>query len=732
MYQSRLHATNGLVSVALDTLSGEILELVKENSWDNVIKSNCHPKAWMPFVLECVIDGKTVKGRPARYEERCKDASLNAKVEIIQNEKSAIVKVDYPAAVFGDVILPIKTHVEIELPENDVRMKWNITVQPDGEHELERVMFPAISGVWLGDTWEDDILMVPANAGIRIVNPVKTLAEPAKTINWKWQEYRYTYSINGCGSAKDERDSYVREYIYSGPASMCYMDLYDEGENTGLYITCRDHDLRNVSIRTEAFGEINPGLGLSIVHNAFTNETFKSQECVIALHDGDWHWAADEYREYRKSIVTTTARKHRPDWFMKSTGLVAHYDFKYQTHGVVHKYKDIPEIFEQAKAMGMNHLLISGWNYDGFDHGFPEYRVDPELGTEEEFRNAIHKVREMGGHVAFYINSRLCNVKYENRAKLIKESTIMRKDGSMKIENYGARDLNFAILCNQSPEWRDEFVGVVDYLTNNIGADSMYLDQLAMAGGELCFHPGHKEHEGKPYYWNHGYMKMLEQMRNTYTDDGVAMLYEGVSDIYGWGVSGQLISTMFNPLSAPEMYKYTFPDEVLVDMMNARRNSGMRAEHVARKSTMLLYRAFVCGSYFWVYDLEMDNTFRRDPDQYERLKHILALRSAWINTYGHGTFKDNVGIKNASAGIVAKKYEIENGLLVAVSNEHRQEAYFDVEVANESVCAFVRTYNDPDTEKQVAISFKKINGKTYAHIELDAEEELDVVIIKEA
>ena len=87
----------------------------------------------------------------------------------------------------------------------------------------------------------------------------------------------------------------------------------------------------------------------------------------------------------------------------------------------------------------------------------------------------------------------------------------------------------------------------------------------------------------------------LEQMRQTYTDDGVAMLYEGVSDIYGWGVSGQLISTMFNANSAPEMYKYTFPGEVLVDMMNARRNSGMRAEHVARKSTMLLYRAFVCG-----------------------------------------------------------------------------------------------------------------------------------------
>ena len=68
----------------------------------------------------------------------------------------------------------------------------------------------------------------------------------------------------------------------------------------------------------------------------------------------------------------------------------------------------------------------------------------------------------------------------------------------------------------------------------------------------------------------------------------------------------------------PEVYKYTFPDQILVDMMNPRRHSAMRPEHIARHSTEFLYKAFVMGSYFWCYDLECDNTWRRDPEQAQR------------------------------------------------------------------------------------------------------------------
>ena len=64
-----------------------------------------------------------------------------------------------------------------------------------------------------------------------------------------------------------------------------------------------------------------------------------------------------------------------------------------------------PELYRQARDLGLHHLLLSGWNKDGFDYGFPHYTPNPLLGTEEDLREAIQQVRGMGGHVAFYINS---------------------------------------------------------------------------------------------------------------------------------------------------------------------------------------------------------------------------------------------------------------------------------------------------------------------------------------
>ncbi|MEG0766944.1 MAG: DUF6259 domain-containing protein, partial [Clostridia bacterium] len=338
-------------------------------------------------------------------------------------------------------------------------------------------------------------------------------------------------------------------------------------------------------------------------------------------------------------------------------------------------------------------------------HGFPQYWINPNLGTEQELIDAVRTVREAGGHVAFYINSRLCNTKYADRAELIAHSAIMRRDGTLNIEKYGAADLSFASLCNQDPTWRNEFVGVVDYLTHTIGADSMYLDQMAMATSVLCYHPEHTEHAGNPAGWNQGYERMLAQMREGYDADGMAMLYEGVSDVYGPGVSGQLISTMFYLCGGayPELYKYTFPDQILVDMMNPRRNTGMRAEHIARRSTELLYKAFVVGSYLWTYDLEWDNTFRRDPEQTERLRKQNALRSAWLMHYGQGRFTDTVGLGACTEGLLVKRFELEQGLLVAYANEKRIAG--EIKIAwphTQAPDLRMRTYDDPDTEQAVA------------------------------
>lgn len=738
MYESRLHATNGMVSLALDARNGELLELVNEQTGDNVIKSNCHPSAWSPFMLE--IPGENGAMRhlvPPRYLQILEDETLAPTIHIDQRPDSASVRIEYPAVVEGDERRAVRVTVEILLPAGDCRTQWKIHLENGLDEELQRVLFPCLNGLFLGDSWANDEIVYPHFAGLRVKNPVKRLAEEPQVIYWKWQEYQYGYALNGPCGVQDDRGSFIDEERYSGAASMLWLDLFDDEENSGLYMTCRNDKLRMKAVRMESFGERRPGLGMSIVHfPCMKPQTqWQSEPCVVALHEGDWHWAADDYRAWREGLARPQTRRHRPEWFEKSPGLVAHYDFKYQGGGIVHRFRDIPGLLEQARAMGMNHLLISGWNYDGFDHGFPQYWPDPELGTEEELREAVHKVREMGGHLAFYINSRLCNTQYADRQELIEKSTVMHRDGSLSIERYGAADLRFACLCNQESRWRDEFVGVVDYLTHTIGADSMYLDQLAMGSGQLCYHPGHEEHKGDPAGWNQGYEKMLSQMRAGYDEAGMALLYEGASDIHGWGVSGQLITSMFTEGQGafPELYKYTFPDQILVDMMNANRNSGMRAAHVAKLSTKMLYRAFVCGSYLWVYDLEMDNSFRRDPEQYARLQRITALRSAWLNAYGQGVFRDVMGLGECTAETVAKRYELPDGeMLVAFSNEKRVPcAQIEVEWPEERLPqAFVRTDLAPDEEAPLPVEVFSRQGKRFVRLTLSDAPELAVLLLR--
>lgn len=107
-------------------------------------------------------------------------------------------------------------------------------------------------------------------------------------VHWKWQEYCYGYGLNGPCGGRDERGSHVLEYRYSGSGSMLWTDLFDVGENAGLYLTCRNDGLRLKAIRCETFGEERPGMGVAIVHFPCLQggARWEGEPCVLALHEG--------------------------------------------------------------------------------------------------------------------------------------------------------------------------------------------------------------------------------------------------------------------------------------------------------------------------------------------------------------------------------------------------------------------------------------------------------------
>lgn len=673
MYQSRLHASNGIISLAVDSFSGELLEFVRESTADNILKNHTR-RAWSPLDGMLVTDGGSVRFHPPRYADIKKDPSLRPDISVDQQDNMAEIHMRFPALVAEGGRLELRASVTVRLLPDDCRSYWTLELDNQTGFELDDVAFPTVDGAWLGESWQDDILVYPQFAGCKIDNPTEQLACEPQLIHWKWQEYIYEYNIGQATGVRDERGAYVHRLNYSGQASMVWMDLYDPAEKTGVYMTCRNNSLTMKALRMQAFGGGDPGAGLAILHRpGVKNGVWRSEECVLAFHEGDWHWAADDYRGWFDALPRPNAIKPRPDWFEKSPGLMAHYDFQYQGGGIVHTFRDIPGLLKEAQKLGFNHLLLSGWNEDGFDFGFPHYTPNHLLGTEQELKNALAECKRLGGHVCFYINSRICNTGFEDQRDRIANSAIMNRDGSLFIEKYGADDISFASLCINDAAWRGYIADTVRYLTHDIGADGMYLDQLAMATSCKCYHPGHVEHVDNPCAWNQGYIKLLERIHEDTMPEGMALIYEGCNDAYGRYACGQLVSELHCPFRGrmPEVYKYTFPDQILVDMMNPRRNSAMRPEHIARHSTELLNNAFTMGAYMWCYDLEWDNTWRRDPMQYERLKRLAALRTAWLANYGQGRFTDTVGIEHGTHDQQIRRFMLEDGILLACAAEER-------------------------------------------------------------
>ncbi|MBR6526069.1 MAG: hypothetical protein IKT57_08845 [Clostridia bacterium] len=692
MYQSGIRITNGKTTLRLDALSGEILAYIDERRTDNVCKNHVR-ECFTPLDGILLIDGKEMRFFPPRYMDIRRDETLRPVIKTTEAE----AEIFYPFLLTAAGKQAVSARIHIVLPANDERVKWNLTLENHTGHLVEKVNFPSLTGMWLGETWEDDRLLLPRFAGWETVNPSLKLGMTPPTIQWKWQEYLYQYNLGEMNGALDDRSAYTVELPYSGAASMLWMELYDPNENCGLYMTCRNEKLRMKALRADSMGGSRPGIGMAIVHKPCLFEgVWHSEECITALHQGDWHWGAKEYAQWFKTLKRPAQSSHIPEWFKKSPGLMAHYDFQYQLGGIVHTFRDIPRLMQEAMDMGFNHLLLSGWHEDGFDYGFPHYQPNHLLGTEEDLKNAVAEAKRMGGHIAFYVNARLCNTLFEDTKERVEKSAIRNQDGSVRVERYGSGEAPFALLCINDEEWQQTLRETVRYLTHDIGADGMYLDQLAMAESTFCFHPGHTNHAGDPAAWNGGYDKLLTAMRSDYKEEGMGLIFEGCNDAFGPYASGQLITTLGGPFVGrkPEMYRYTFPDQILCDMMNPRRWSAMRPEHVARHATEWLYLAFVNGMYLWCYDLEGDNNFRSDDAERKILMETAALRKRWLNAFGHGIFRDEEGIVQKPEKVFARRYDVESGALIALGAEQGMKGHIrfraDRALEGKAVCLTVQ------------------------------------------
>lgn len=632
MYHSRHRKSNEYITVAIDTKSGSLLELINLRTGDNLIKNHRHGMADTFELITSEGKSFTVPKAEAVYS----NPDLMAKITEIDNG----LEVSYSCLSDGTNSTDISLTYSFRLLED--KINWEISFNNNSSYTITVCKFPYICGVWLGEYYDDDTLVYPFNAGIKVPNPTEYLSMPRNQIGWRWQDYKYTYNIDGMGLWPDKHGVYALSSKYSGPLSMAYCDLY--GEDGGFYFASHSSGKGILAIRIEAMGAHSAGINFAVANDIHikSGEKFAYNKAVTAFHKGDWHDGADIYRKARYSDNDRKAAL-ASDWFLKNPGLFAHYDFKYQNGGIVHSFSDIPALADQAVEVGLNHLLFAGWHHEGFDYGFPMYTADRELGTLDELKSGIDYAHKLGVKVSFYINSRLANTKYTELDELIKDGAAVKAvdaNGEYVIsaEQYGNLDLKFAAMCAGAKNWQDRLSDAFDYV-KEAGAYGIYFDQIAMAPPCVCLNESHGH---SPEAWNEGCIKLLELAASK----GLSTIIEGCSDLYGTLAAGQLVSTFsYIACAFPELYKYTFPEQILVDMVYPRRGMAMRPTFVGDRWKQLLDTSFICGSYLWAYDLVEDNSFENDPAAFSYLKSIVNARNLWLNKYGHGVFEDDKSLQ---------------------------------------------------------------------------------------
>ncbi len=569
----------------------------------------------------------------------------------------------------GPELRGIRATVSVKVTPGDAESLWSISLVNDStDLTVVDVLFPYVRGFYLGESWEDDVFLYPHHAGERTVAPVREYASERFASFWRAAVHRD--DADGC---------YWREINYCGLASMQWMYYHDDAN--AMYISSYDPDFLVTGVRAETGGPSDPwmGWGLRKYTAIAPGACWQSHQYGLAVGCEDWHWGARRYRRWFDSVVSI-----RPNpGFLKSESVLNQcYNFK--RNGVIqNRFADIPRMFDEGMdTYGMRHMFIASWNRSGFDQDYPEYHPDMELGSCMELAEGCDYVNRRGGFVTFYINSRIFHIKSDFFERLGIPWSIKTAAGGMYHETYGPHE--FVVLCPSNQAWQRRLIDTAVWMVRSYGATGIYLDQLGSAEPFACFDPEHSHTDIGLF--NQGYMRVLDEVLTKIRaiNPRAFLMIENCGDVYGSWVWGNLTWNGEDYDEFYNMYKYTFPEYVQVNMVNPRRNLEGEAREARLHAD--LNRALMLGSVFW---LGMDKVTSLSESERAYVDAAVALRARLTPLFGGGVFADSEGVVACSSGVKVAAWRVSgcgNGVAYVVVNASRAKGAW-IELALDAVDA---------------------------------------------
>lgn len=682
---------NPYMSIVFDAEIGEFVSLKNKITGDEHIKKRLLTPV---FKLFCIVDGAGAK------DEFVPNKVKN--VAVINETSRHSIIIDFEGARCADNIIDINAQVTVELHDGDCESFWSMKLcHNDPRYHIVEVLFPYLKGIYLGNDWADDIIIYPHHAGEKTVNPIE-----------RYVSDRY---INfGRAQTKKDGDIFYREINYCGLASMSWMYYYDS--DNGLYFASYDDEFPLTGLRVETGGPANPWIGFGIrkYRRIAAGEELNIGKYIIALTNEDWHWGAKRYRKWIRDIINMP---QNPDYLKNEFVLNQCYNFK--RDGVIYnKFSNIPQIYEKGlSTYGARHMFIASWNRKGFDQNYPEYHPDMELGTPWELYEGCEYVNQHGGFVTFYINSRIFDIYSDYFLNIGRRWAIKNEAGDMIHEQYGPH--KFVVMCPASREWQNYLMDIASWMVRCYDASGIYLDQLGSAEPFPCYDLTHGHIDIGDF--NRGYLQILKELlpRLRSLNPNSFLMIENCGDIYGsyvWGNltwNGEPYDEFFN------LYKYTFPEYVQVNMVNPRRD--LTGDERLHRFYRDIARAMLLGSVFWV------GLDKFDDDEYSAyMRKAIALRKELNEFIKAGKYVDTEDVLDINGDISVSHWRLEYGDLYIIANIDKvNDASFDIPLVGADVNM---VYMDIDGGKGCAV-YHTINGCTRIEI---PKSDISYILIKGA
>jgi len=281
----------------------------------------------------------------------------------------------------------VEVEVRVTLPADSEISQWELTLNntvtshPSRSVVVHRVAFPLLHGLRVDDSDSKQSLAIPQICGLLVPSPAANLP--------KMPSYMLSTERGF------DRDYLSGRYSPSW-LSMTWMDL--SGTRGGLYVASHDkdpmYDTRFDASNDQSNGELE--LAVTRWSYLWPGEKWQPGPCSVGVHSGDWHWSADRYREW---FYGTFKPRPLPKWLRECNGWS-------ESGGgrCTYTWNDLPDAVLRGKPFGLTYL--QKWcNMTGGDMGYAAFPYpNPYAGSFFEFKRAVDKIHELGGHLGFYHN----------------------------------------------------------------------------------------------------------------------------------------------------------------------------------------------------------------------------------------------------------------------------------------------------------------------------------------